>query len=230
MPAWRPRVVQYRTKAGIQILRQRSSRAFQDPSQSVEDTQSKRRFKGPAVETSEVDGSDLNDGRIADQAIEVMCQIRNEPFFLAVGFVKPHVPYVAPKKYSDLYSADVFSTPVVDELPSGAPPQAHNGDSRELRGYVGIDSKGPIPANQARWVTHGYNAGVSYVDAQIERLMSTFRIGECGRSRCCLSTTVVDLDYERCAFTERPPPPRILILSTQRRVVNFDKTCRSETR
>jgi len=138
----------------------------------VEDIQSKRRFKGLAVEAPDVEDSDLTDGRIADQAIEVMHEIKNEPFFLAVGFIKPHAPYVAPKKYFDLYGADDFPTPAVDEFPSGAPPQAHNDDSRELRGYVGIDNNGPIPANQARWVTHGYNACVSYVDAQIGRLVN----------------------------------------------------------
>ncbi len=172
VPAWRPKAVQYRTEEGIDVLRQRYPRQFQDPSQSVEDIQAERRLKGLAVEAPDVDDNDLIDGRTADKAIEVMRQIKDNPFFLAVGFVKPHAPYVAPKKYFDLYKADDFTFPVVHEMPQGAPPQAHNNDSRELRGYAGIASSGPIPVNQARWVTHGYNACVSYVDAQIGRLIN----------------------------------------------------------
>lgn len=171
VPAWRPKAIQYRTEQGFQVLRQRYPRSFQDSSLSMEDIQAKRRLKGLAVEAPDVNDNDLIDGRTADKAIEVMQQIKDKPFFLAVGFVKPHAPFVAPKKYFDLYNASDFSYPAVNELPRGAPSQAGN-NSKELRGYVGIAKSGPIPVEQSQWVTHGYNACVSYVDAQIGRLIN----------------------------------------------------------
>lgn len=170
-PAWRPKGVQYRTQEGILTLHQRYPKQFPDPEALAEDMQGTRRFKGLAVEAPDVADNDLMDGRTADEAIKVMRQIEDKPFFLAVGFVKPHAPFVAPKKYFDLYDANEFSMPIVDELPQGAPNQAHNNDSQELRGYAGINKEGHLPGDQARWVTHGYNACVSYVDAQIGRLI-----------------------------------------------------------
>ena len=170
-PAWRPKGIQYRTQEGILALHQRYPEQFPDSRDLAEETQGKRRFKGLAVEAPDVGDSDLMDGRTADKAIQVMRQIKEKPFFLAVGFVKPHAPYVAPKKYFDLYDPDSFTFPTVNQLPEGAPDQSSNNDSQELRGYAGIARSGPIPGKQARWVTHGYNACVSYVDVQIGRLM-----------------------------------------------------------
>ncbi|MFK5924970.1 MAG: sulfatase [Verrucomicrobiota bacterium] len=169
-PAWRPEGVQYRTEEGLKVLRQRYPKQFGDPSQSQQELQSQRRFKGLAVESPDVNDNDLIDGRTADEAIKVMRQIKDKPFFLAVGFVKPHAPYVAPKKYFDLYKDD-FAAPLVDELPQWAPTLSSN-DSKELRGYSGIVKSGAIPLNQAQWVRHGYNACVSYVDAQIGRVVN----------------------------------------------------------
>lgn len=180
-PAWRPQGIQYRTKEGILTLHQRYPKQFPDPEDLAEKMQGMRRFKGLAVEAPDVGDSDLMDGRTADQAIAVMRQIKDKPFFLAVGFVKPHAPYVAPKRYFDLYDPENFTLPMVDHLPQGAPVQAHNNDSRELRGYAGIAKDGPIPEEQIRWVVHGYNACVSYVDAQVGRLMNeldTLGLGE----------------------------------------------------
>ncbi len=170
-PAWRPKGIQYRSKQGVLTLHQRFPKQFPDAVDLAEDMQATRRFKGLAVEAPDVADNDLIDGRTADKAIEVMRQIRDKPFFLAVGFVKPHAPFVAPKKYFDLYDADDFISPPVDKLPQGAPDQASNNDSQELRGYAGIPLAGPISAEQAQWVTHGYNACVSYVDAQVGRVI-----------------------------------------------------------
>ena len=171
-PAWRPKGIQYRTREGIRTLHQRYPKNFPDPAALAEDMQGTRRFKGLAVEAPDVADNDLIDGRTADEAIAVMRRIREKPFFLAVGFVKPHAPFVAPKRYFDLYEGVEFDSPPVLELPEGAPAQAHNNDSKELRGYVGIAREGPLPDTQARRVIHGYNACVSYVDAQIGRLIN----------------------------------------------------------
>lgn len=86
--------------------------------------------------------------------------------------MKPHLPFVAPRKYFDLYPpADQIALPPNDEPPAGAPSYA-NTSFGELRGYDGMPKKGPVPQQQARELIRAYNASVSYVDAQVGRLMA----------------------------------------------------------
>ena len=75
------------------------------------------------------------DGRIASHAIDALRTLsdRSEPFFLAVGFWKPHLPFNAPKKYWDLYDLDQIPRPECPDWPTGAPRIAwHN--SRGIAG------------------------------------------------------------------------------------------------
>ena len=112
----------------------------------------------------------LPDGRTAEQAIRALHQIRAKPFFLAVGFLKPHLPFVAPKKYYDLYPAGTTRTAKNVFPPAYAPPFALH-DSAELRAYTDIPMSGGVPPYKARELVRGYYASVSYVDAQIGRLL-----------------------------------------------------------
>jgi iduronate 2-sulfatase len=75
----------------------------------------------------------LPDGFTAAEAVRRLHQLKqdNQPFFLAVGFLKPHLPFVAPKKYWDLYDPDKIPLPAIDHLPEGAPPFAGH-DNGEL--------------------------------------------------------------------------------------------------
>jgi iduronate 2-sulfatase len=88
----------------------------------------------------------------------------DEPFFLAVGFLKPHLPFCAPKKYWDLYDRASFAVPALRAPPEGAPKYAPSGWG-ELRQYSGIPTNGPVTDEQARTLIHGYHAAVSYMDA-----------------------------------------------------------------
>ena len=108
--------------------------------------------------------------RTAEQAIRALHQIRAKPFFLAVGFLKPHLPFVAPKKYYDLYPAGTTRTAKNVFPPAYAPPFALH-DSAELRAYTDIPMSGGVPPYKARELVRGYYASVSYVDAQIGRLL-----------------------------------------------------------
>ncbi|NOY00073.1 MAG: sulfatase-like hydrolase/transferase, partial [Verrucomicrobia bacterium] len=146
-PAWRPKAVQYRSEEGMRVLHQRFPKQFDDSLKPQEEVQAQRRYKGLAVEAPDVNDNDLIDGRTADEAIKVIRQVKDKPFFLAVGFVKPHAPYVAPKKYFDLYNIDDVAFLGVDKLPQGTTDLASNG-SKELRGYTGIARKGEIPISQ----------------------------------------------------------------------------------
>lgn len=127
----------------------------------------------PAYAIAEGGDDDQMDGQIALAGMGLMKKLAAEkkPFFLAVGFKKPHLPFFAPKTYFDLY--DVAKLPLA----------AHSGgisddsgyvlhDSQEFRGYGGIPKEGPIPEKVQREALHAYLACVSYVDAQIGRVMN----------------------------------------------------------
>lgn len=130
----------------------------------------KKRGIGPAFECPEVPDNAYSDGRIADLAVEAFDQLKDEPFFLAVGFRKPHLPFNAPKKYWDLYDPAAFTLAENPFAPKGAPREAgtHWG---ELRAYADIPREGPMPDDLARKLIHGYYACISYTDAQIGRVL-----------------------------------------------------------
>ena len=134
------------------------------------------RVRGLPVEAPEVPDDYLNDGWTANRAIEVLKARKGqkEPFFLAVGFLKPHLPFVAPKKYWDLY--DPEKLPVADSAdpPKDAPRFAPQFGG-ELRAYHGIPKSGPVPKGTARKLVHGYYAAVSYMDAQLGRLLDELK-------------------------------------------------------
>jgi iduronate 2-sulfatase len=113
----------------------------------------------------------LQDGYIANRAIEIMEEVKGKPFFLAVGFLKPHLPFVAPKKYWDLYDPTKIKLPENRKPPEGAPEYAPP-PWGELRAYHGMPkAPAPVPDETARQLIHGYYASVSYMDAQVGRLL-----------------------------------------------------------
>ncbi|MFN7140449.1 MAG: sulfatase, partial [Limisphaerales bacterium] len=129
--------------------------------------------KGAAYEIADVPDNAYADGRIADEAIRRLRAAQknpDEPFFLALGFVKPHLPFCAPKKYWDLYDRDSFALPKLRNPPEGAPNYAPQFDG-ELRQYAGIPERGPLPDDLQRTLIHGYYATVSYMDAQLGRVL-----------------------------------------------------------
>ena len=121
-----------------------------------------------AFEMAEVNDTAYFDGKIAQKGIADLQKLKNKntPFFLAIGFMKPHLPFNAPKKYWDLYDRSKIEFPDSYLQPESTPKQAfHN--FGELRNYGNIPKKGDIPDDLAKELIHGYYACVSYVDAQI---------------------------------------------------------------
>ncbi len=113
----------------------------------------------------------VRDGQIADAAIERLQRLKDEPFFLAVGFHKPHLPFIAPKRYFDLYDRNAIEPAPNPYPPKGAPNYATY-NWNDLRHYYGIPDVGPVSAEQARDLKWAYYACVSFVDAQIGRLLN----------------------------------------------------------
>lgn len=138
--------------------------------------------RGAAFESPDVADEAYADGRIAELAGARLGDAKqrreNEgtPFFMAVGFARPHLPFSAPKKYWDLYDPDSLPMPEWVDAPTGAPSFAgKNGGGGEIRNYFPVpDKKDPaqIEPELTRELIHGYYASVSYVDAQIGKVMN----------------------------------------------------------
>ena len=137
----------------------------------------KGRTRGPSWE----DGGDVpdetyTDGVIANEAIErlrELAQQPEQPFFFAVGFTKPHLPFVAPGRYFEKYPASDVRLPENYFPPKNAPSGAvHN--SGELRAYSDIPRTGLLSEDKARELIRGYRAATSYTDANLGRVLEAF--------------------------------------------------------
>ena len=126
--------------------------------------------KGPAFEMADVADDAYPDGKVAMEAIKSLGQDKGKPFFICVGFAKPHLPFAAPKKYWDLYQRDDFDVPA-RVLPIDGPSLAFT-KWGELRSYQGIPEKGWLNDDQTRQLKHGYAASVSFADAQVGKVLA----------------------------------------------------------
>lgn len=147
-----------------------SERTNQAKAKKLKGKELRQFIKGPAYESGDVSDSTYTDGVIADNAIKQLRQKDDRPFFLAVGFKKPHLPLVAPKKYWDMYDASEIQIPS-RQTPVGVADQATT-NWGELRSYTGIPAKGDLSDEETRSMIHAYRACVSYVDAQIGRVLA----------------------------------------------------------
>lgn len=127
--------------------------------------------RGPAFEGADVPDNTFHDGLVGDLAVATLRDLsrKSEPIFLAVGFTKPHLPFVAPKKYWDLYDPAKIQLAPNKFRPTDAPDYAIQSGG-ELRNYHGIPA-GSIPDDLARQLKHGYYAAISYMDAQVGRVL-----------------------------------------------------------
>ncbi len=125
--------------------------------------------RGWATEKAETADDTYADGLVAREAVkrlESASKKPDQPFFLAVGFIRPHLPFVSPKKYWDLYDPAKLPMPQVKDAPQGAPAYAGQ-PGGELRQYSDMPQTGPIDDAMTRRLIHGYYAATSYMDAQL---------------------------------------------------------------
>jgi len=136
-------------------------------------------FNAQATEGMDVPDRAYPDGRTAAKAREVLGRLKKrrsaagQPFFLAVGIEKPHLPFVAPKTYWDLYDRSQIELPP-RKPPENAPKLAMM-DWKELRGYTDIPAEGDLSDAKARELIHGYYASVSYADALVGKVMDRLK-------------------------------------------------------
>eukprot|EP00937_MAST-01D_sp_MAST-1D-sp2_P007433 g7433.t1 len=128
---------------------------------------------------------DMPDGMIAREAVRTIHRLAAEesgadaPFFVAVGFHKPHLPHIAPKRYFDLYPAENVSLPPCPRAPRGAPAFAWNKcsewtaypDVRNKTGAMGFSREQPVDDDFARQQRRAYFAAASFADAQVGRVL-----------------------------------------------------------
>ena len=137
----------------------------------------------PSVECADVPDNAYVDGANVLKAKDILKKLKseNKPFFFAVGFLKPHLPFVAPQKYWNLYKRDEMPVAVYQKPARNSPAIAYHSSS-ELMAYSDIpeltsftDQKIGInlPLDKQKELIHGYYAAVSYTDAQIGILLNT---------------------------------------------------------
>ncbi|MFW5773744.1 MAG: sulfatase-like hydrolase/transferase, partial [Tangfeifania sp.] len=136
-----------------------------------ENRQSRNKQVKP-YEMADVPDNGYPDGLIAEQALEKLSELakKDEPFFLGVGFFKPHLPFNAPKKYWDMYNEDEIPLSPNPFIPENINKASLHGGS-EFNGYQLGEEKasldGPVSDEYARKLRHAYFACVSYIDAQV---------------------------------------------------------------
>jgi len=170
-----------------------------DPSDVTKPTIIAERLACPVIQAPDVPDDHLFAGRMTGQVLEAIeSQPSDQPVFFAVGYRRPHLPLVAPKRYFDLYSPDeswlvthqepAAESPVMAwfnsdsyvgsakrvglEMPASPDRrQAIEWNGYELRSYVGVPNQGPIERSLQLEILQAYAACISYVDAQVGRLL-----------------------------------------------------------
>ncbi|MAS95830.1 MAG: iduronate-2-sulfatase [Verrucomicrobiales bacterium] len=133
------------------------------------------KYKAPVTESPEVPDTAYKDGRITERAVDAILRSseKGKPFFLAVGFWRPHLPFVAPKKYWDLY--DPLSIPYASPTdPPARVPEIALHPNKEVHGY-GEVPEGPITPELEQHLRHGYYASISFIDAQVGQLLDALK-------------------------------------------------------
>jgi arylsulfatase A-like enzyme len=138
----------------------------------VSDEDGPRPKRGAPAVALDLPETEFGDGQTAERAVKKLDELKDggKPFFLAVGISKPHLPFVSPKKYWDLYDPATLALADNPQPPQGVPGVAmHN--FAELRQYVGIPKKGPVSEETARQLVWGYRAATSFADAQVGKVL-----------------------------------------------------------
>lgn len=132
--------------------------------------------RGAAFESPEAEDIEYADGRVAAETIRRLRaaqQLReNEgtPFFIAAGFVRPHLPFSAPKKYWDMHDPAKLPMPEHEDLPLDAPQVARKRGG-EINNYKPVPTQGEIGNELKHQLIHGYYASTTFVDAQIGKVI-----------------------------------------------------------
>lgn len=177
---------------------------YQDPKNAAE---YKATNRGPAYEMAEVKDSTYIDGLMTEKVIRDLKKLKNsnKPFFLTAGFITPHLPFNAPKKYWDLYDRNTIKQPKnYNYIPKNAPKVSIN-NWGEMRTYSNIPKKGQVSDTLAIDLIHGYYATITYTDALVGKILNQLKAQELDKNTIVI--LVADHGYnlqehtQWCKFT-----------------------------
>lgn len=169
VPEWWPEPRYYYTPEGIAAARAVFEKKRPNKNTPIDDWVN-HFVLGLSYEAPEVADNVLYDGALADKAIATLNELKDRPFFLGVGFIRPHLPFIAPKKYWDLYPPESITVADNQYPPKDSPPYAMTPWGHP-RTYTDFPNKGNPSPELVLNLTRGYAACVSYVDAQVGRIL-----------------------------------------------------------
>lgn len=200
-PHWKPKAATYidekivaQLEADIAAAKARGQVLVKYPIETDPETgtvlklSSRKAVHGPVWEGPDCPDNQLVDGKTADKAIELLNEYQGmgQPFFLAVGFIRPHLPFVAPKRYFDLYPPDSIPLAQNQAVPEGAPKCAFPWPE-EPRVYIDVPEEGPLPESKQREMIRAYFACASYIDALVGKIVAELeRLGLRDNTIICL--------------------------------------------
>ena len=140
--------------------------------ESIARQEKNKKKRGPAYECADVGDFEYPDGKMIQKSIKDLRRLskKSEPFFLATGIYKPHLPFNAPKKYWDMYKRDEIEPADNPFVPKWAPKISFT-NWGELRSYDGMPKEGPLDEETTLTILHAYYASVSYADALVGKLL-----------------------------------------------------------
>lgn len=115
-----------------------------------------------AILAAEGTDEEQTDGKVATEVITLLKQNKDKPFFLAIGFFRPHSPYVSPKKYFDMYPINNISLPVepaddLNDIPDAA--------------FFTKPADWGLSEEKRKEAIRGYYASISLINAQVGRIL-----------------------------------------------------------
>ena len=177
IPHHKEKVIEYLLPESTNGQLTREEAFFQNSRMFIEDLPPNKKLpRGAAWESPDVLDEAYADGRVAKHAIDRLRELSKkpeQPFFMAVGFARPHLPFCAPKKYWDLYNPQELPMPVNEEQPIDAPPCALKRKGEIVQFFpVPEQEEGIYDDDLKRKLIHGYYASMSYMDAQLGRVLN----------------------------------------------------------
>ena len=175
IPHFKDKVVEYILPSSTNRELTREEAYFQNSKMFIEDLPSNKDLpRGSAWEAPDVLDDAYADSRVANHAIDRLRDLKEhpeKPFFMAIGFARPHLPFCVPKKYWDMYDPSKLPMPQYVKDPEGAP-----GWAGKRNGEITQFSQIPetfmvMPDTLTRKLIHGYYASMSYMDAQLGKVL-----------------------------------------------------------